>query len=399
MVVGCGLVLVFLWTACEKAAPPKKQRDSIEHKASIPIIPRGRVVVATAKGERYLLEIEARMSLTQAVSFYRRQLARENWSELRVQKVQPGLWGLTARRGMFEITGRIKQLNQGVISIGFERKVRKREAAVIPPVPKDVPILRDQIIWRGPYFEAPDGRAEIRGSSALAAPALGKTLLAALQLKGWTVQRHAGNQRFEATKRITRTLTPETCKAKARQLQQRGWQVKLLKDGKTFDAVRRLVYHVESAAKGAQVRMILAYSELTPARAKDPGQPRPAAGPDAGAARPRTPQSANVVPLPKDLTLWPSTEPVLGVRRSETVLSFTLDRKCKSPTALLEEIRKLLGKRGYHGLNAGRPAGQVLATRGSRSATLFKGKRAVVVIVNRELEACTVQLTLVRKGR
>lgn len=398
MVVACGLGLVALGASCEKAPSKKKKRGSIEHKAGIPVIPRGKVVVATAKGERYLLEIEARMPLTQAVTFYRRQLARENWSELRVQKVQPGLWGIAAQRGMFEIIGRIKQLKHGVITIGFERKVRKRAAAVIPPVPKDVPILKDQITWRGPFFESPGGRAEIRGTSKLSATALGKTLIAALQLKGWTVKRPVGNQPIDATKRITRTLTPLTRKEAARKLQQRGWQVKLLKDGKTLDAKRQLVYHVSDASKGARVRMILAYSELKPAHAKV-GDPRPATGADAGVPRPRPLHSANVVPLPKDLILWPSKEPVLGVKRSEAVLSFTLEHKCDSPAALIKEVKKILRKRGYRSLSAARAPGRAPATGRSLSVTLLKGKRAVVVIVSRELEACTIQLTLVRKGR
>jgi hypothetical protein len=333
------------------------------------------------------------------VTFYRRRLARENWSELRVQKIEPGLWGLAARRGMFELTGRIKQLKQGVISIGFERKVRQRAKAVVPPVPRDVPILKDQIAWRGPFYQAPDGRAEIRGSSAIAAPALRKTLVAALGLQGWTVKRSDGGQRVEATKRLTQTLTTGTRKAEARKLQQQGWTVRLLKDGTTLDAERQLTYHVEGVGKGARVRMILAYSELTPASPKETRRPRPTAGADAGVARPRPPQSANVVPLPKDLTLWPSKEPVLGVKRSEAVLSFTLERKCNSPAALLREVCTLLGKRGYRTLSTGRSPSPAPTTGRSRSATLLRGKRAVVVIVYRELETCTVQLTVVRKGR
>ncbi len=397
LIMGCGLVCCFSWAGCKDKSPAKKRGSDIEHRAGIPIIPRGKVVVATAKGERYLLEIEARMPLTQAVSFYRRQLARENWSDLQVQKVRVGLWGIVARRGMFELTGRIKQSKQGVLAIGFERKVAKRAAAVVPPVPKDVPILKDQIAWRGPFFEAAGGRAEIRGSATLAAAALRKTLVAALQRQGWTVNRPSGTAPIDAVKRVTRTLTPETVKAEARKLQQRGWSVKVLKDGKTLDAERKLRYHVDSATKGARIRMILAYAELTPAHAKARPAPRPVSA-DAGAARPRPPQSANVVPLPKDLVLWPSKEPVLGVKRSEAVLSFTLERKCTSPTAVLAEVRKILGKRGYRGLSAGRKPGATPTGR-SLSATLLKGKRAVVVIVNRELELCTIQLTVVSKGR
>jgi len=399
MVVGCGLALVAVGPGCEKAPSGKKKRASIEHRAGIPIIPRGKVVVATAKQERYLLEIEARMPLTQALTFYRRQLPRERWSDLRVQKVQTGLWGLAARRGMFELTGRIKQLKQGVVSIGFERRVLKRAAAVVPPVPKDVPTLTGQVTWRGPFFEAPGGRAEIRGTSSLANAALGKTLVAALQLNGWTVKPGKGNQRLEASKRITRTLTAETRKAEARKLQQRGWTVKLLKDGKTLDAVRQVVYHVEGATKGSRVRLILAYSELKPSRAKGAGSPRPAAPVDAGAARPRPLHSANVVPLPKDLALWPTAEPVLGVKRSKSMQTFSLERKCASPSALLKKILGILGKRGFRNLSGRRTTGGEPTIGPTRSASMVKGKRLVVIIVNRELETCTVQLTLVPKGR
>lgn len=393
LVVACGLALGASWGGCKKPAP-KKNKATIEHRAGIPIIPRGKVVAAKSKGERYLLEIEARLPLTQAVTFYRRQLARESWSELRVQKVQPGLWGLAARRGMFELVGRIKQSKNGVVSIGFERSVIKRADAVLPPVPKDVPILKDQIIWRGPFYEAPGGRAEIRGVSTVAAGSLTKTLVAALRRQGWTVTHTAANAQIRAVKTLTKTLTPETVKAKARSLQQRGWTVKILRDTKTLDAQRSLVYHVDAASKGARVRLVLAYAELKPARAKS--TPGPTSGGDAGVPRPNPPQSANVVPLPKDLILWPTAEPVLGVKRSETMLSFSLERKCDSPKALLTEVQKILGKRGYKPLSSGAPA-HAVASGISQSATLLKGKRAVVVIVNRELELCTVQLTLLRK--
>ncbi len=400
-VLVCGLAWVALmapWTGCEKSSSPKNESSSIEHRASIPIIPRGKVVATKSKGESTLVEIEARMPLSQAVTFYRRQLARENWSDLRVWKAQPGLWGLTARRGMFEITGRIKQLKQGTVSIGFERKVRKRADKVIPPVPKDVPILKDQITWRGPFFQASDGRAEIRGTSTHAVGPLRKTLVAALQLGGWTVKRGDGGPRVEAIQRLTRTLTPETRKGAARELQQKGWTVKLLKDGKTIDCERKLVYHLDEAAKSTRVRLILAYTELKPAQAKTAPGSRPTVVADAGAPRPRPPASANVVPLPKDLTLWPSKEPVLGVKRSEAMLHFSLEHPCDSPGSLLKEIRGILGKRGYRALSGG-PTGVASIAGPSRSATLFKGKRAVVIIVNQESETCNIQLTLVRKGR
>jgi len=394
----CGLTLAAPWSGCKKSSPAKKKHDSIEHRAGIPIIPRGKVVMTKSKGERYLLEIEARLPITQAVTFYRRQLARENWSDLRVQKVGPGLWGLAARRGMFELTGRIKQLKQGVVTIGFERKVRKRAPPVIPPVPKDVPILKDQILWRLPFFEAPGGRAEIRGTSTHAVGPLRKTLVAALQLKGWLVKRHTSGPRLEATRRITRTLTPETRKEAARKLQQQGWTVKLLSDGKTIDGERKLVYHIDGVGKGARVRLILAYAELKPAHKKSgPSRPTPVA--DAGTPRPRPPRSANVIPLPKDLTLWPSKEPVLGVKRSDAVHHFSLEHKCTSPAALLKEIRGILAKRGYRSLSGSRPSGLAPIAGTSRSATLLRGKRAVVVIVNLESEICTVQLTLVHKSR
>jgi hypothetical protein len=394
-IVSCGLALIAPWAGCKKSSPDKKESGSIEHKASIPIIPRGKVVAIRSKGEITLLEIEARMPLSQAVTFYRRQLARENWAELRIWKAEPGLWGLSAQRGMFAITGRIRRIKQGVISIGFERRIRKRTAPVTPPVPKDVPILKDQITWRGPFFEAPGGRAEIRGTSTIAAPALVKTLVAALGRKGWTVKRLAGNTR-QATKTITRTLTPETRKAEARKLQQRGWTVKLLTDGKTIDAQRQVVYHVEGGGKTTRVRMILAYSELKSAHAKTSEPPRPAGIADAGTARPRSPQSANVVPLPKDLILWPSKDPVLGVKRSDAMLHFSLERKCDSPGVLLKEIRGILLKRGYRTLSGGHLSGVETRSGPTRSATLLKGKRAVVVIVNQESETCTVQLTLLR---
>ena len=92
----CALLIAGIGAACKDDKKPKQGADTIEHRAGIPIIPRGKVVAAQSKGERYLLEIEARMPLGQAVAFYRRRLARENWAELRVQKVQPGLWGIAA---------------------------------------------------------------------------------------------------------------------------------------------------------------------------------------------------------------------------------------------------------------------------------------------------------------
>ena len=39
-------------------------------------------MLATATGERYLLEIHARITVSQAVAFYRNQLLLERWKEL-----------------------------------------------------------------------------------------------------------------------------------------------------------------------------------------------------------------------------------------------------------------------------------------------------------------------------
>ena len=55
----CGLVAAGLSAGCGKSPDRKKKRDAIEHRAGIPIIPRGKVVVATAKGERWIRVITA----------------------------------------------------------------------------------------------------------------------------------------------------------------------------------------------------------------------------------------------------------------------------------------------------------------------------------------------------
>ncbi len=391
-----GLAALSLGGGCNRSSSEKKERGSIDHRAGIPIIPRGKVVASTSKGERFLLEIEARMPLSQAVTYYRRRLPMDGWTDLRIQKVAEGLWGISARRGMFQLTGRIKGSPKGVVSIGFERRVRKAAPPLVPPVPEDVPTLEGKITWRGPIFEAPGGRAEIRGSARAQAGALRKALLAALRRKGWTALGGGAASTIEAKKHLSKTLDADAAKAEARRLQGRGWTARVLSDGKTVDAQRRLTYHVDELGDTSRVRMILAYAELAPDRRRRPSPGTSPATRPSPRARPAV--SANVVALPRDLVLWPAKEPVLGVKRSETVWSFGLDRRCSSPRQLLGEIRKILLGRGYASPAKASPASPSAGGR-SVSATLLKGKRAVVVIVSQQVEGCSVELTVVRAAR
>ncbi|MFH2005230.1 MAG: hypothetical protein ABI333_01460 [bacterium] len=103
------------------------------------------------------------------------------------------------------------------------------------------------------------------------------------------------------------------------------------------------------------------------------------------------------MPLPKDLTLWPTTRPVLGRKLSEDIHSFSLVRACKSQEELLKELGKLLGKRGYKRLE--RPD-QPAPTGGisNKSMTFLKGARVVVAIVSKDPDTCTVQLTVAKSG-
>ncbi|MFH2005229.1 MAG: hypothetical protein ABI333_01455 [bacterium] len=254
LLAGFLAVVPVLEAGCQKSTDRKKTDRDLEHKAGIPVIPRGKVVLATATGERYLLEIHVRITVSQALAFYRNQLQLEHWKELRFQKVEPGLWGLAARRGIFELTGRIKLLKNGTVSIGFERVVRKEKSAWKPPVPKDVPVLSG-VQWTDRVFQHGANQVELRGRSRQKSADLENALQSALTKHGWKVSRN--KQAITAVKSLRLTPAPEQLKAERRRLGQQGWTVTVSADGTRLTAERTLVYTLESTTQGALVRITL----------------------------------------------------------------------------------------------------------------------------------------------
>lgn len=352
------LSLLALFGGCkdDKKKTPDSAGERIETQGGISVIPRGKVMLASAKGEQFFLEVEAPVSVEQAVSFYRSQLPRDRWDDVTIAQLSPELWGLQATRGMFELTGRIKRLDAQRVSIGFERKVRATAAGWIPPVAKDVLTLPESIRWDDRVFEAAGSRVELRGKSDLAPEALRKTLDAGLRAAGWTVE----------------TPSPERLTA-------------LRKDVKP---PRELVYRLEALPRGTQIGLTLGLAELVEAR-RPSQEPRPT-------RRTEPIPAENLVPVPPDLVLWKGEAPPAAQQEGEGILTVTFERPCKTTEELLKDVEKRLTERGFKLLpktELPQGGGDLAPT----SVTATKGKRLVVAIVNREVAVCTVSLMVTDK--
>jgi hypothetical protein len=345
----------------QKTAP----EPGLRHEGGIPVLPRGRITLAAAKGEKYLVEVQAEVPVSQAAQFYERQLRAERWEDVVVQPLEGGLIGITAHRGLFDLTGRIKTVADGRVSIAFERAIRKEVTGWRPPVPADVPVLEQKIIWDARVFQADAGRVEIRGKTDLAPAALRTALGAALR--------------------------------------EAAWEVVTAKDPALLSAIKRprtVWYRVESLGAGAQVRLSIALDEVGERGAEAPAATgeatTPATAADAGVD---LQGAASLTPLPPELQLWPTQTPVMGRRLDGGIADFAINKACTSAGALFDEAVGLLQKKGFQRLVAeggGPPAGA--ATTGgaelSRSATFMRARRAVVLMVSQEAEQCTVQLTV-----
>ena len=356
------LVIALALPACGKKSKPTEDSSGIEHQGGIPVIPRGKVVLAAARGEKFLLEIEVGVSADQAVAFYRNRLAMERWAKLRIQKVSAGLWGIQAQRGMFTLIGRVKRLGRDRCSIGFERQIQAKRASWKPPVPRDVVTLGDRVSWEERVFDAGGSRVEIRGTSKDSSQALRKRIRAALKAAGWTLPEVKGSSDIRAERK-------------------RG------------EAVRTLRYILDPQPKGTQVRLQLALDELAaPKRPAAPSGPRPAV--DAGTETPAT--ATNLVPVPADLRLWTNKPPPAARRLSDQLLSVTFVRPCKRAAALRPEVIRRLEKKGFRIQPEAMVAGG-LHTGSPRAITALRGKQLVVAMISREGSDCLVTLTVTTK--
>lgn len=342
-------------------------RKKMLHPGGIPVIPRGKVTLSAARGERYLLEIVAPVEPSQALAFYRRQLAREQWGELQVQRVEKGLWGLEARRGMFVLTGRIKALGPHKTSIGFERRVRSTERAWSPPVQPDVPLLPGTIVWQERVFDAGDSRVELRGRS----PTSQKTLLQALRdgltRAGWTLTPSHSNAQIRAERKILHKKP------------------------------RVLIYQVDSTRAGARIRLWLSLDELTAgarptaaAPARRPGERLPPTSRRASAA------ARDTVPVPAPLRIFQTKTPPLARRLSSKVTTVTFERPCTTIHALRIDVERRLRKQGWKLLPRPRIAAD-LREAPTDSVTATRGRLLLVALVSREIDGCVVTLTSTQK--
>ncbi|MDY0002004.1 MAG: hypothetical protein RBU30_11960 [Polyangia bacterium] len=357
LVAQIALSALSLCVACggEKKKSAGNAEERIETQGGISVIPRGTVKLASAKGEHFFLEVEAPVSVEQALSFYRSQLPRDRWEDVSIAQLSPELWGLQATRGMFELTGRIKRLDAQRVSIGFERKVRTTSAAWIPPVGKEVVTLTDSIRWDDRVFEAGGSRVELRGRSNIGQSELRKSIESALRAAGWTVEDvPAGG-------------------LKAR------W--------KDVKPPRELHYKIEALPKGSQVALTLGLGELVEARRPAAARPK--------AERPEPMEAENLVPVPPDLLLWKEDAPP-AANKTDDILNITFERPCKTPDELLKEVQKRLTERGFKLMPKTDTPGESSELAPS-SVTASKGKRLVVAIVNKEVAICTVSLMVTDK--
>lgn len=352
------LALVALLAACGTSKKKSSERDSdrIETRGGISVIPRGKVVHATAKGEQFFLEVEAPVSIDQAVSFYRSQLPRDRWQEIRIAQVSPETWGIQATRGMFDLTGRIKRLDAERVSIAFERAVRASATGWIPPVAREVTTLPDAIRWEDRVFESTGTKVELRGRSRLGADALRVKLEADLRAAGWTVE----------------ALPPNRLKAYR----------------KGQKPPRVLVYRLEALPQGVQVGLTLGLVELLDAKGPARAAPPP--------PRPEAKTAENLIPVPPDLVLWKSETPPVAQQESEGLLTVSFDRPCKTSEELVKEVEKRLRERGFKLLPKTEVPGGA-SDLAPASVTASKGKRLVVAIVNREMTFCSVNLMVTEK--
>jgi hypothetical protein len=406
----------------DKDGASKGAEDEIQRQGGIPVIPRGEVKLSAARGERYLLEIEAPVMAKQAVAFYRSRLPRERWTDLQIQRVSEGLWGLRAKRGMFQLTGRIKALDASRTSIGFERKVlRKADQRWTPPVPPEVVVLADRIRWQERVYDAGGSRVEIRGTSADEPAALRKRIRSALTDKGWSLPETETADTIVATRPAPARPRPRPARPArpAKPGEDKGDEGdegdKKEKDGEP-EPRRRLRYTVEAHPSGAQVRLQLALEELTggSGRAGRPSPGRPArpradgAGDRAGDEAPdaRRPASTDLVPVPAELKLWSDKPPPVARRLSKELLSVSFERPCatgKGLDDLRQEVIGRLRKKGFRIMSGPRlsgAAGAALSGDGNqpRAITANRQKSMVVAMISREpAGTCLVTLTMTRR--